>query len=139
MSLREKYGMSDTAVIVLKDANDEPMLGDDEKPWTITVYAPGTKQHNKAMARATNVQVDRFQAKGKPKITGDEWATDKTEYAVLVTKCVSENLMREFPGLEGADLFRAIYKDDDIGYLACERVQAEQKKNENFSKRSPVV
>jgi hypothetical protein len=135
-ALREKYGLNETTVLKLKDGNDEPMLGADEQQCTVTVYGPGTKQHNKALARNTNVSVERLGRKGKSKITGDEFGEDNVEYAVLVTKSVSENLASEFPGMEGPDLFRAIYTDAQIGFLIRTQIHKEQQATENFTKRS---
>src|SRR5690242_9830345 len=108
MGIRDKYGMNETSVVKLKAPDDEPMLGDDGEQCTITVYAPGTAAHNRARARAQNKATDRFTARGKSKVNGDEYAEDRIEFAIAVTKEVSANLAAEFPGLSGRDLFSAI-------------------------------
>lgn len=135
-NFRDKYGMAETAELKMKDAADEPMVGDDNERCTITVYAPGTKQHNRARARETNESVDRFQKKGKSKVNAEEFANDRVQYAIAVTKAVSANLASLYPGIEGADLFEKLYTDKDIGFLLCETVNNEQRKTENFTKAS---
>ena len=136
-TLREKYGLNETAVINLKDGADEPMIGADNERCTVTVYAPGTKQHNRARARETNESVDRFQKKGKSKINAEEFEKDRVEYAVTVTKSVSKNLADDLaPGLEGRDQLLKIFTDPDVGFLILEQVHTEQRKTENFTKAS---
>lgn len=136
MSLRDQYGLNETAVIELKDANDEAMVGADGKQCTVTVFAPGTKQANKARARDINVATERVQRKGKTKITGEEYGVDRVDYGVMVTQSVSDNLASEFAGLTGPDLFRKLYSDPDLGTLILDQVYTEQQKKENFTKGS---
>lgn len=136
MSIKEKYGLNETAVYTFKDGNDEIMLGDDGKPCTAVIYGPGTKAHMRATARTRSDAVERMQRKGKMKQSGGDLKKENAEYAAEVTKSFSENLANEFPGLEGRDLAIAIYSDDTIGYLFSEQVAVFQKDTANFTKGS---
>ncbi len=136
MSIRDRYGLNETAVLTFKDGNDDPMLGDDGKPCTAVIYGPGTKRHMQATAHVRSDTIERMQRKGKIKQSGDQLRQENADYAADVTKSFSENIAREFPGLEGHDLALAVYSDEKIGYLFSEQVSVFQKDTSNFTKGS---
>lgn len=138
MSIKDKYGLLECADLTLTDADDEPMLGSDGKPCTVTLWGPGTKQHNRARAYEQNQMTVRFQKRGSNKLSAEDIPKDRMQYALFVIKNFSANLVEDLaPGMEaGADQFEKILSDPDVGYLICEKINTEQRKNENFKKGS---
>lgn len=129
-----KHAVNETSTIHLRDAGDELMYAEDGKtPVTITVYGPGSKQYARAQAAQSNRLIDRMKKKGKADQTADDAAKERAEFLASCTHSM-ENV--EYEGLQGADLFRAVYSDLSIGFVA-DQVAKHLGEWGNFSKGSP--
>ena len=128
-----KFAVEETGVLELRDAADEPMLGEDSKPITVTLYGPGSKQYAKAQAAQQNRMIDKLKRKGKSDQTAEEKARETAEFLAGCTKEFSANI--EMDGLQGEALHRAVYSDTSIGFIA-EQVGKHLGEWGNFSKPS---
>jgi len=131
-----KFAVEETGVLELRDAADEPMVGDDGKPMTITLYGPGSKPYAKAQAAQQNRMIDKLKRKGKSDQTADEKARETAEFLAGCTKEFSPNI--EIDGLTGEALFKAVYSDTSIGFVA-EQVGRYLGEWGNFSKPSSAT
>jgi hypothetical protein len=121
MSIK-KFAVAATAVLHLRDANDELMYkdGDDgqpdlTKPMRVHLYGPGSKQFAKASARNSNLNVERIKKKGK----ADQTAEEKTqETAEFLTTCTAKFENIEFEELQGEFLHKAVYSYLPLGFVA---------------------
>lgn len=111
----KKFAVAETGVIELRDAGDEPMMGEDKKPITITVYGPGSKQFAKAKAAQTNRMMDIIKRKGKTDQSVEDQRRDQSEFLTACTKEVSPNLSVE--GLTGEAMIKALYSDPLVGFI----------------------
>jgi len=111
-----KYSVEETGTLELLEANDDPMLGDDGKPMTITMYGPGSKTYAKAQAAQQNRMIDKLKRKGKTDQTAEAKGAEAAEFLASCTKEFSANI--EYDGLEGDALFRAVYADTSIGFIS---------------------
>jgi hypothetical protein len=134
MGIFQQHEPNETAVLQLKDGNDETILDDQGEPFTATVYGSGTKQHLAAVAMINNQNVEKFRRKGKVNMTGEQLRQDAIAYATAITKEVSPNFSAEFPGVTGDDLVAKVYSTGKLGYLFAEQAAAFQKESANFTK-----
>jgi hypothetical protein len=114
MNIRQ-FEVEETAVVELNTAADEPMIGEDGKPMTITVYGPGSKQHAAAQAVSQNRMFDRMRKKGKVEQTADEKARENVDFLVACTKEFSANI--QVDDLKGEELYRAVYGNRKLGFI----------------------
>lgn len=112
-----KFAVEETTVLHLRDANDELMYADDEqkKPMLVTLYSPGSKAYAKAQTRNQNRMIDKLKKKGKTDQTPEEKAAETAEFLADCTKAM-ENV--EYDKLQGEALFKAVYADSSIGFIA---------------------
>lgn len=111
-----KFSVDETGVLELRDAGDEPMVGDDGKPMTITAYGPGSKQYARAQAAQQNRMIDKLKRKGKTEETADEKIRDQAEFLAGCTKEFSSNI--QLDNYIGEALYKAVYSDRGIGFIA---------------------
>jgi hypothetical protein len=132
----KKFAVEETGVLELRDAADAPMLGEDGKPMTITLYGPGSKPYAKAQAAQQNRMIDKLKRKGKADQSAEDKAREQAEFLASCTKEFSANI--EYDGLKGEALFKAVYADTSIGFIA---EQAGRHLGEwgNFSKPSTTT
>lgn len=116
MSDVRRFAVEETGVLELRDAGDEPMIGDDTQPMTITLYGPGSKQYAKAQAAQQNRMIDKLKRKGKTDQTADEKSREQADFLAGCTKGFSSNITYE--ELKGDALFKAVYSDSTIGFIA---------------------
>lgn len=117
MSDIRKHAVAATSVLHLRDAADELMYADEkkEKPQTVTLYGPGSKEFAQAQARNQNRLIEKLRKKGKPSQT----AEDKTaESADFLADCTVSMSNIEYDKLTGAELHKAVYSDVSIGFIA---------------------
>ena len=126
---------SETSVLELLNAADEPLLDADGNPLTITLYGPGSAQFQRAVARRQNKLLDRLKKKGKSDMSPDEQNAEQADFLASVT--VSFNGWTYPPAgkVTGAELFKAAYKDRSIGFIA-DQVQTFVGDWSNFTKPS---
>jgi len=112
----KQFAVAETGTVELVDAADAPLMGDDDKQMTITVYGPGSKTFARAQALQSNRMLDRLKRKGKADQTAEEKAKEQAEFLAAVTKEFSPNI--EYDGLAGEALYKAVYSDISIGFIA---------------------
>lgn len=111
-----KFAVEETSVIELRDASDQPMVGDDGKPMTWTVYGPGTPQYAHAQAQQQNRMLDKLRKKGKADDSADQKKREQADFLAGCTKECSSNI--DYDGLKGDALHRAVLSDTSIGFIA---------------------
>jgi hypothetical protein len=131
-----RFAVEETSVIELRNASDEPMVGDDGKPMTWTVYGPGSKPYAKAQAAQQNRMIDKLKRKGKTDETAEEKTRDQAEFLTGCTKECSANIT--YDALTGEALYRAVLSDRSIGFIA-EQVGRHLGEWGNFSKPSTTT
>lgn len=128
------FAVEETRVLHLKSASDDPLIGDDGNPMTVTLYGPGSKQYARAQAAQNNRFVERLQKKGKAaEQTAEQSASERADRLAACTKEFSSNIA--YDDLKGTELFKAVYSDPSIGFIA-EQVGTFINDWGNFSKPS---
>jgi hypothetical protein len=130
MSDIRRFALEQSAAIHLRDGADNLMYADDKdtKPMVINVYGPGTKAYAAAEKRNTDRMMENLRRKGK---TADA-AEMRVDFLVAITKSF-ENI--EYDKLEGEALYRAVYSDTSIRFIA-DQVNAYVGETSNFTKNS---
>ena len=115
----KKFAVSPTSRLHFQDSKDELMYadGDTSKPMAANVYGPGSKQYARAQAAQQNRIIDKLKKKGKTDETEAEKREQQAEFLAACTESF-ENVGYGEPSLEGAALFRAVYADVEIGFIA---------------------
>lgn len=107
-----KLGVAETKVLHLLGPDKKPLIGDDEKPLTVTIYGPGSRQYAQAQARNLSRTVEQMQRGNQVQQTPEE----KAQFLADCTEAFSDNI--EYDGLKGQALFLAVYADLSIGFIA---------------------
>jgi hypothetical protein len=133
------FAVEETSVLALLGADDAPLVGEDGKPMTVTLYGPGSKPYSKAQAAQQNRMIDKLKRKGKSDQSAEEKAREQAEFLAGCTKEFSSNI--EYPNGNGASLtgealHKAVYADTSIGFIA-EQVGKHLGEWGNFTKGSP--
>lgn len=110
-----KFAVEETKTIELVGADEQPMKTDSGAALTVTVYGPGSKTYARAQAAQQNRMMDRLKRKGKADQTVEEQIEEKARFLTDVTKSM-ENV--EYDGLEGPALYKAVYSDISVGFIA---------------------
>jgi len=113
MDIRTK-AVQPTTILHLRDAADELMF-DGEKPVTVTIYGPGSKQFAKAQAAQQNRMLDSLKRKGKTDQTAEQ---KRAEQAEFLTECTASFENVSYGDLTGAAMANAVYSDIEIGFIA---------------------
>lgn len=110
----------ETANIELVTGDGAPLHDDDGNILSVTVFGPGSKRWQQADAERSRKRTQRLEKnRGKISAALDGGKDDELDFLVSVT--VSFNGW-EYPRAEGewqtqAEMFRAAYADDSIGYI----------------------
>jgi hypothetical protein len=129
MDLR-KIAVEETSTLHLLDAADNPLFDGRDKPVSVTLYGPGSKMYAKAQAARNNRVMDKLRKKGKADQTAEQTAAENAEFLSACTVSM-ENI--EYDKLTGEALFKAVYSDTSIGFIA-EQVGKHLGDWANFSK-----
>ena len=113
MDIRQ-HAVSETTVLHLRDASEELMF-DGDKPCTVTIYGPGSKQYARAQTEQSNRLIDRMKKKGKTNQSAEEAAKEKSEFLAACTHSF-QNV--DYDNLGGDEKHKAIYSDPSIGFIA---------------------
>lgn len=122
MDIKSK-SVTETGFLHLRDADDTLMYeGEsraDEARVGITLYSPGSRQGQRALANQNNRMMEKIRQKGKVKQSAAEKNAEQAEFLVEVTAGF-QNL--DYPGengqpLSGKELYRAVYTDPLIGFV----------------------
>ena len=134
-----KFAVEETAVLHLKDANDELMYADGadgqpdtNKPMRIKLYGPGSKKYAKVQAANNNKLFTRLKKKGKEDQSAEDKAQESADTLTQLTHSF-ENI--SYDALAGEALHRAVYLDTSIGFIATQ-VNAHLNDWANFTKAS---
>jgi hypothetical protein len=134
-----KFAVEETAVLHLKDANDELMYADGtdgnpdkSKPMRIKLYGPGSKKFAKVQAANNNKLFTRLKKKGKEDQSADDKAQESADTLTALTHSF-ENI--GYDELSGEALYKAVYLDASIGFIATQ-VNAHLNDWANFTKAS---
>lgn len=112
-----KFAVEPTSRLHLRDAADELMYADDKKtkPMAVNLYGPGSKQYSKAQAAQQNRMIDKLKRKGKTEQTAEQKASETADF---LADCTASFENVEYDGLAGEALFKAVYADITIGFIA---------------------
>jgi hypothetical protein len=128
---------SETDTFQLRNGDDELLWATDalgaQVAVTVTVYGPGSKEYQKAQAKASNRAVERLRKRGKFEQTAEEKLREQAEHLADITAGFSH---LELDDLQGRDLALAIYRDPQLGFIA-EQVNKHAGDWANFTKGSP--
>jgi hypothetical protein len=141
-----KHAVEPTAVLHLRDANDEllynePVPDNASDEWkekhkiTVTLYGPGSKPFARASAVQHNKMVDKLKRKGKTDQSAEQKAEETAEFLTSVTKDMSN---MEYDKLTGEALAKAVYTDITVGFIP-EQVDKFLRDWGNFSKASSTT
>ena len=117
----------------LRNGQDE-LLWSDGQPVNVTVYGPGSKEYQKASAKATARAMERMKARSKFEQSADEKLVETANHLADITVGF-DNL--DYDGLTGRDLAVGIYGDAQLGFIA-EQVNKHSADWANFTKGSPA-
>lgn len=113
--------VAEKSTILLTDAEEAPLIGEGGKQCAIVVYGPGSEQYARAEAKKNNKVMDRLKRKGKADATPEEQRAQQADFLAAITASF-ENFTYPSPDpekpLEGAALYRAVYMDRGIGFIA---------------------
>ena len=129
-----KFAVEESATLELLSAADELLTGDDGQAMTVTLNGPGSKHYARAQAARQNRMIDKLKRKGKADQSAEDKAREQAEFLSGCTKEFSANI--EYEGLTGEALFKAVYADQSIGFIA-EQVEKYLGDWGNFTKGSP--
>lgn len=112
-----KTGVEEQGTLQLTDANEAPLLGENNEQLSITMFGPGSKEFERAAAKRQNRLVDRLKRKGKSDMSPEEQRAEQAEFLASVT--VSFNGFGYPPAGDatGRELFRALYMDPKLGFI----------------------
>ncbi|MGK5049606.1 hypothetical protein ACQ4WP_27475 [Janthinobacterium sp. GB4P2] len=134
-----KFAVEETAVLHLKDANDELMYADGadgnpdkSKPMRVKLYGPGSKKYAKIQAANNNKLFTRLKKKGKEDQSADDKAQESADTLTALTHSF-ENV--SYDELAGEALYKAVYLDVTIGFIATQ-VNTHLNDWANFTKAS---
>ena len=130
----KSFAVEETGVLHLVSASDDPLHDAEGKPLTVTLYGPGSRHYARAQAVQQNRMIDKLKRKGPSNQTPEEKSREQAEFLAMCTKEFSANI--EYEGLSGDALFRAVYADTSIGFIA-EQVGKYLGDWANFTKGSP--
>lgn len=139
MDIRQA-AVSETAFLHLRDASDALMYeGDDEtKPVGITLYGPGSKSYARANhAKMTRLTQRAHKKGGRGDLSQEDSAVEVAQYLADVTKEFHyiERTGPQGEALTGESLFKAVYGDRELGFIADQAARFTQDWS-NFSKGS---
>jgi len=114
--------VTDTAPLHLKNAAGEPLYADAErtKPVRIILHSPGSKAFSAVETAQSARAVKRLKANdGEITATTAEERLQQTAEDLAVLTVRFENFTYPPAGdAQGADLFKAVYADPKIGFIA---------------------
>lgn len=106
-----------TATLNLLDARDEPLVGADKTPLSITLHGPGSAEFQRAAAWRDNKALDRLKAKGKASQSAEERLEGSADYYARLTVSFNGWTYPPAGDASGYDLFKAAYSDPSIGFI----------------------
>lgn len=111
----------DTFTLELVNANDEPLKDDAGKACSVTIYGPGSKEHQRAQAKRTQRMMDQLAKKGKMKLTAEEQQREQAEFLAACTASING---WAYKGETTPEAILAAYSDPSIGFIADQVTKA---------------
>jgi hypothetical protein len=105
----------DSFIVLLNNADDEPLKNNAGDRLSVSVYGPGSKPYAKATATRTQRMLDRMAKKGRVKLNAEEQVVEAAEFLAAVT--ISFNDWAYKGGFDATAILSA-YKDPTIGFIA---------------------
>ena len=115
----------------LRNGQDE-LLWSDGQPVNVTVYGPGSKEYQKASAKATARAMERMKARSKFEQSAEDKLAETANHLADITVGF-DNL--DYEGLTGRDLAVGIYGNAQLGFIT-EQVNKHSVDWANFTKGS---
>jgi hypothetical protein len=112
-----KTAVEETAICELNGADDSPLIGDDSKQCSITLYGPGSAPFAQAEAKRQNRLLERLRRKGKTEMSAEEQRAESAEFLAAITVSFNEFGYPPAGDAAGKDLFRALYMDRKVGFI----------------------
>jgi len=106
--------VKETTIVYLDGPDGEPMLGDDGKKLSITVYGPGSKPFQKAQAAKNRAILEQVRKRNK-KVSDSLQRDIDAEFLATCTESFNGFTYKD---LTGSEMFKACYADYSIGYVA---------------------
>lgn len=126
--------VEETSTLALLSTTDQPLIGDDGKPITVTVYGPGSKQYQRAKTNQSNRYLRRMGRKGSnADATSEERITDDANLLTACTVSFSDNF--KYGGEPASDHIADIFKNTKLGFIG-EQVAKHIAEWGNFTKGS---
>ena len=109
--------VEETAVCELNNADDAPLIGDENKQCTVTLYGPGSAPYAQAEAKRQNRLLERLRRKGKTEMSAEEQRGESAEFLAAITISFNNFAYPPAGDATGKDLFRALYMDRKVGFI----------------------
>lgn len=107
------------ATMPVRDASGEAKTDAAGEPLTITLYGPGSKQHQKAKHAAEERNSTRVFARMQGRAGDKQSAAEKaTETAEFLAACTVSFNGFGCGDLTGYELFKTVYSDLELGHIA---------------------
>lgn len=114
----KSLAIAPTADMPLRDASGEPQY-DGTTPLTITLYGPGSKEHQKAKHAKEKKHNERLFSRMQGKSDGMQSAEEaNAERADFLAACTKSFNGFAVEGKTGFEAFKSIYADIEIGHIA---------------------
>ncbi|EPR09870.1 hypothetical protein M527_07010 [Sphingobium indicum IP26] len=111
-----KKRASQTGDIELKNGDGTPMLDDAGNPISVTVHGPASKVWEQAHADKNRKRAMLLRKNGgRMEAALDNALKDQIEFLCRVTICFNGDI--EHPDAAAKGLVRAIYEDDELGFI----------------------
>jgi hypothetical protein len=120
-----KYALEPTAVLHLRDGNDDLMYADGEdgkpdlkKPMLWKLYGPGTKKYAEARAATQSKNIERIKKRGKTEVSAKEQVEETADF---ILKCTAGTENLDYDGsLTGEAMQRAILADLELSFIPAQ-------------------
>jgi hypothetical protein len=109
-----KFAVSPTSTINLEDAEGDQLVNEKGESISITVYGPGSKQYQKAQAVRNGAILECVRKGGKKLRVQEQLILD----AEFLSGCTASFNGFSYKDLTGAEMFKAVYLDTSIGFIA---------------------
>jgi hypothetical protein len=126
---------AETFEVKLVGTDDEPMLDDEGKQASITVYGPGSKAFARASSDRAQRMVSRMKRHGKSKMSVEDQIAETSGFLAAIT--VSLNNC-DYNGQKDPESIKAMYADTELGFIA-DQVQKAVGDWANFTKASTTT
>lgn len=108
-----------TSTLHLRDGKDELLWDIDAAgnkiPVQVVVFGPGSKEYQRAQAKANARSLERLKKRGKMDLSAEEKQVELANHLTEITERF-ENL--DYEGKTGRELIHAVYSDPTIGFIA---------------------